>query len=149
MNSGYVFSIGILLFAILVLEFAFGWDFKAIKNWWKTKKFARFGVVAFTGAAIVIGLLMSRSSDASEIEWFPEAEAYFGVDAPFTRISPQCDQTDEGFNREFTSNGGIRVTAVRYRLFSARAYTLHKSCAVANDWFVYDGVGAELVIRLW
>lgn len=100
------------------------------------------GIVLAVGFAVVLAV----SSQVFADEWFGEAEVFAGIDQTFD-TSPQCVRG--GVDEKATSNIGMRIQIYEYENFSINGKYTHHSCAFGEDSEGYDGVGIELVFKLW
>lgn len=109
MHYGYAFSILAVVIAFTVMLVVFKTP-EAMVKWWKnpSSSNARKGIQTFVGIAILAGIIVANTADASEvdheIEWFKYGELYIGIDHPMMgRPSPQC--VEGGPNDKWTSTG--------------------------------------------
>jgi hypothetical protein len=108
------------------------------------------GIIVFVGAGL-LAALMSAPAKAGDLKWFDYGEVYLGLDYTNRSPSPQCVGDPGGADERLTSNGGARVNIVSWPddSFQANLKYTHHSCAVNTDRNTYDGMGVELVYRLW
>ena len=139
----YLLFVGaILLIAVLLVTYT-------KKKGGSIGKGAKSGIVAFILFGIIVGGV-AQCAKADELKYFQYGEVYLGLDMPFNGTSPQCEAGPEnGDNDKVTSNGGIRINAVSYGDFELNGYYLHKSCAISQDYLVYDAAGIEATFKLW
>ena len=118
------------VFAVMAVIF----DRKATKN-------AKGDVRAFAALAIASMLIIGLISEARADEVNAYFGAEYGLDMPIKfdeKVSPQCV---EGYQDDWTSQGRI-YAGIEWGDFYFEAYPwMHKSCAMGEDFNVYDGMG--------
>ena len=114
------------------------------------KKGPKGGIIGFIlFGAIVGGVAQCAKAD---VEYFAFGEVYLGLDRTFDSPSPQCEPDDIQGNGAFdrlTSNGGIRINAIKYKGFQINGKYTHHSGATCDDNLIYDAIGIETVYKLW
>lgn len=138
--------LGLLVLAMLI----FIGPPSKVKEFFSTAdgKQARHGIVFFIGVGLlaVLIVLFSDKAKAEDAKYFSYAELYIGADSTFD-VSPQCNPGEN--SDRITSNGGVRVSMVRFQRFSLNAKYTHHSCAFNTDRFAYDAIGFEASFLLW
>ena len=152
MNSAVMFIIGVVALTLILHLLVFKQPAKIIRFWKaEENKKIHVGIITFVLVFVVLGILYiptASAKDNDSIKWFAFGEMYLGVDHT-SDISPMCFTGDN--NDRITSHGGFRANILQSpdSRFSLNAKYTHHSCAFNQDYLRYDGVGVELVYRLW
>lgn len=177
MDSSIWFIVGIVFLVIAAHLVVFKTPAKIIEFWTNKKNGGiHWGIKMFLLVFIAIGLFVffARTAKGEELkqidvsspaaeytkiespsadggksyEWFAFGEAYIGLDHT-SNLSPQCEPG--GNNDKWTSHGGFRANIIQTsdQVVAFNVKYTHHSCAFNEDRNLYDGVGAELVLRLW
>lgn len=104
------------------------------------------GILKGIVLAILFAVVLGVGSKAFAGEWFTTAEVTAGIDHTLSP-SPMCE--DGGVDDRSTSAIGANVTIYEEGNFSVRGKYTHHSCVFGIDDDGYDGVGIELVYKLW
>ncbi len=144
----------VILIAVALMVLRLGGFKQAHEYFFRNKKgkTAWVGIAAFILVSIIgsIIALWTNKADAAEglqVQYFNYAYLYLGAEYPFNEgASPQCQE--EGPDNKWTSSGGFVVNGARFIhnriVVDLNGKYQHHSCAINEDRFLYDSLGAEL-----